>query len=465
MRENNRKPIEKCRKKLPQFTTMNVIDGQAGLMIYSSLIFYSLTIDNILNIIVLLILAAVSIVTLTGKNGILTQASNAKVETRGAEVEEIVNLWKIENEMNGYNNSNESPKSETELLQELLDNKQVFEEEIDRASKTITIGNRVIDYAMEIELTDIYVALYNEGTLVFSNKNDFDTDLIATDWKVENIKGKRYTFEYIEEPPYINMEKLPPWFMKNVQKINFENKIVPDNIDFWFLELSSLTDIENINNLDTRNVTNMANMFNGCSSLNNINLNELDTSNVTNMAGMFRDCSSLSNINLNGLDISNVTNMAEMFNGCSSLSNINLNGLDTSNVTDMTGMFRGCGELTSISLSGLDTSNVTNMNSMFCECSKLTDINLNQINTSNVTNMGSMFYGCSSLTNIDVSSFKTSKVINMMHMFRNCSSLQKLDISNFDVTKTKDNVLYMFEGLTCSVIIGSDWTQEMMDGS
>ena len=50
MKENNRKPIEKCRKKLPQFTTMNVIDGQAGLVIYSSLIFYSLTIDNILNI-------------------------------------------------------------------------------------------------------------------------------------------------------------------------------------------------------------------------------------------------------------------------------------------------------------------------------------------------------------------------------------------------------------------------------
>lgn len=29
MRGNNRKSIEKCRKKLPQFTTMNVIDGQA----------------------------------------------------------------------------------------------------------------------------------------------------------------------------------------------------------------------------------------------------------------------------------------------------------------------------------------------------------------------------------------------------------------------------------------------------
>ena len=66
MRENNRNSIEKCRKKLPQFTTMNVIDGQAGLISYFSLIFYSLTIDNILNIIVLLILAGVTIATLTG---------------------------------------------------------------------------------------------------------------------------------------------------------------------------------------------------------------------------------------------------------------------------------------------------------------------------------------------------------------------------------------------------------------
>ena len=50
MREKDRNSIE-IEKMLPQFTTMNVIDGQAGLMSNSSLIFYSLTIDNILNII------------------------------------------------------------------------------------------------------------------------------------------------------------------------------------------------------------------------------------------------------------------------------------------------------------------------------------------------------------------------------------------------------------------------------
>ena len=74
MRENNRNPIERCRKRLPQFTTMNVIDGQAGLVIYSSLIFYSLTIDNILYIVILIILATVTINVAFGEGGIIEQA-------------------------------------------------------------------------------------------------------------------------------------------------------------------------------------------------------------------------------------------------------------------------------------------------------------------------------------------------------------------------------------------------------
>ena len=96
MRENNRKPIEKCRRKLPQFTTMNVIDGQAGLVIYSSLIFYSLTIDNILNIIVLIILAGISISMLTGQNGILNRAVEAKEKTQVANEKEAVNMAAME---------------------------------------------------------------------------------------------------------------------------------------------------------------------------------------------------------------------------------------------------------------------------------------------------------------------------------------------------------------------------------
>ena len=94
MREKNRKPIASI-KKLSQFTTMNVIDGQAGLVNYSSLIFYSLTIDNILNIIVLLILAGVSIATLTGDSGIITRANEAKVATELTGIKEEVEYSQI----------------------------------------------------------------------------------------------------------------------------------------------------------------------------------------------------------------------------------------------------------------------------------------------------------------------------------------------------------------------------------
>ena len=94
MREKNRKPIANNRKRLPQFTTMNVIDGQAGLIICSSLIFYSLTIDNILNIIVLLILAGVTISALSGDNGILTNASKAKYATELSQYNEELQLFK-----------------------------------------------------------------------------------------------------------------------------------------------------------------------------------------------------------------------------------------------------------------------------------------------------------------------------------------------------------------------------------
>ena len=93
MREKNRNSIASC-LKFPQFTTMNVIDGQVGLAFYASLIFYSLTIDNILNIIVLMILAGVAVATLLGDNGIITRAGQALKETdEKAAVEEMKLAW------------------------------------------------------------------------------------------------------------------------------------------------------------------------------------------------------------------------------------------------------------------------------------------------------------------------------------------------------------------------------------
>ena len=110
----------------------------------------------VITIIVLLILAGVSIATLTGENGILTRANDAKVETRGAAVEEEKDLWKANKLANEYSNG------DVETLSELLErigpngSKLLTQEEVDEIQETgqTEIGSRTIVFGMTIG--DIY---------------------------------------------------------------------------------------------------------------------------------------------------------------------------------------------------------------------------------------------------------------------------------------------------------------------
>ena len=106
----------------------------------------------VITIIVLLILAGVSIATLTGENGILTRANDAKVETRGAAVEEEKDLWKANKLANEYSNG------DVETLSELLErigpngSKLLTQEEVDEIQETgqTEIGSRTIVFGMTI---------------------------------------------------------------------------------------------------------------------------------------------------------------------------------------------------------------------------------------------------------------------------------------------------------------------------
>ena len=88
---------------------MNVIDGQAGLVNYSSLIFYSLTINNILNIVVLLILAGITISLVFSENGIIAKAREAANKTNEAIINEQAQMNDVtaamENMLNGTGGS------------------------------------------------------------------------------------------------------------------------------------------------------------------------------------------------------------------------------------------------------------------------------------------------------------------------------------------------------------------------
>ena len=156
MKEKNRNSIEVSRK-VTAFTTMNVIDGQAGLISYASLIFYSLTIDNILNIIVLLILAGVSIATLSGPNGILRKTNEAETQTEISSEKEKVEL----SAMGARAKNNGGEITEKNLEEEL----------------TSYIGIRNVDY--ELTGTGPFVIKYLESGRSYQidengNVNDYE---------------------------------------------------------------------------------------------------------------------------------------------------------------------------------------------------------------------------------------------------------------------------------------------------
>ena len=313
---------------------------------------------------------------------------------------------------------------------------------------------------------------------------------------------------------------------KVVEKVKFDPSFVSAkfrSITRWFSSMSALTTIEGLQYFDTSEVTSARVVFNGCSSLETIDLsslsmpklqnangmfldcgaktiklfksgnqitstemmfmeceslesldlNNLNTSNVTTMENMFSDCPNLASIDLSSFDTGNVKNMALMFSGCEALTKLEVNYFDTHNVTQMNGMFIGCKSLINIGESNVntntfnyisfDTGNVTNMKSMFADCSSLARLDLSDFDTSNVTDMKSMFSGCSSLVSnfFKIVGFNTSKVTNMERMFYGCQSLTSLSLYTFDTSKVT-NMSEMFKNceLLMTILVGDGWTVE-----
>lgn len=364
----------------------------------------------VITIIVLLILAGVTIASITGENGILKQAQNAKIKTKISSVEEQINLRKTANKI-----SEEESKSDDEFIDELIQKGYVDENEVDRESKTITIEDTVISYEINSKFTDIYVALYSDGTLVFSNNDEFTpADGVEIKEEYGNIRGKKY------DP--LDKDNVVPWKKSKIDitSINIINEIVPSNVNAWFNELRDVERIDNIKNLNTSEVTDMSYMFElfGTEDIN-LDLSTLNTSNVTNMSEMFLHASA-NIINVSGFDTSKVIDMSWMFAGSLYAPTkrnyiIGLNNFNTSNVTNMSSMFRASPyerynwDIKNLDLRNFNTSKVTDMSSMFEDNEKLENLYIN-FDTSNVTNMSDMFYNCGSLTKFDCSKWNVDKV-------------------------------------------------------
>ena len=384
----------------------------------------------VITIVILIILSTITINIALGDKGLLKKAEQAR------------DLY-----------ANES----TLELDALNEVDEYLKEKIDKVTSPDIPVDPVIEY------TDVYVTLYDDGTLGFSNE---ESEIEGKTW---NITGETFSAEWgLEEAPYYTVTT--PWFAdrESITKVVFSNEIVPKSVTALFMGCVNLNTIEGMKNLNTTNVSSLSAMFDDCASLKSIDLSDLktsnvtdisymfegynydmslteiigldklDTSKVTNMSGMFNNCSKLTKLDTN-FDTSNVTDMSAMFQKCSSLTNItNINKFNTENVTNMEYMFYKCTSLTELNLSEFKTGNVEKMNNMFKDCSGLTSLNIDNFDTKKVTDMSDMFNNCSSLTNLNVGSFKTENVTDMHDMFKDCFNLRSLSVTNFDTRNVTD---------------------------
>lgn len=228
-------------------------------------------------------------------------------------------------------------------------------------------------------------------------------------------------------------------FDKSVKDFHPKNSVAG-----MFTRCVKLKTIDNFEYLNTEDVKDMSYMFNGCRSLESINLSKFKTGSDTTMRSMFRHCSSLKSIDVSGFDTHNVRNMRSMFDSCVNVTTIDVSKFETYNVTDMQQMFYKCSSLTYLDVNGFNTHNVRNMSHMFHGCSSLSFLYVDNFDTGDVTTMRSMFNGCSGIGMLDVRKFNTGKVKDMSYMFYNCSYLYVLDCK-FNDTRDVTNMSYMFK--------------------
>lgn len=356
----------------------------------------------VVTVIILLILGGITIGAINGDDGVISQTLNSKKQSDMQNGIEIIKAAITE-----AHTLKPNSKMQASDIKEALSGYDVevsprgnnYKITLNGTDYRILSDGEVIQYDYMKPTDIIYLKLYEDGTLIFSSKeNTTYQDYYGNDVVVPKLVGTYSTSECWDNV-FPNAE---------VKTVVFYDKIAPKTCLRMFYNCTNLTAIENIENLHMENSGDMASMFNGCSKIQNIDVKLFETGQVTDMSSVFRLCQNLKKINLNNFSTNKVKSMGSMFDACYVLENIDV--------------------------SNFDTSQVTSMNRMFAECRKIEKLNLTNFNTSNVKNMGIMFYNCKNLTNIDVRSFDTSKATNMQYMFGYCSSLSELDISNFDTT-------------------------------
>ncbi len=245
-----------------------------------------------------------------------------------------------------FDTAKKAAKDTEKAKQEEIEDIKNVEDKIDEILG-VTTNDKVEDIIskpVEGE-TEVYAIIFSDGTMELRKEKPTETENVV--FKTEESFSNRL-FKSKEEIPWIS-------YVDSIKEVKITDEIVPRTTAMWFQGLKNLTKISNIQNLKTDKVASMESMFDGCTSLEEVDVSGFNTQEVINMCAMFQNCSKIKNLAMGNWDTSEVIDMGWMFNKCSALTNIDMSKFNTSNVKSARSMFQLCSSLTSLNVSSFDT--------------------------------------------------------------------------------------------------------------
>lgn len=401
----------------------------------------------VITIIILLILAGVTISTLSGENGILTQTSKAKEETRGASVQELRDIWKTNKTMDSSINT-ATTETLDELLTKMKEQNLLTQEEVDfiKENEYIEIASRYIDFSEEITLEEdigkedlILVCSLEAGQkliLGVDYRYKYDCTIDFGDGTIEHFKesegslrNKDITHTYQNKGDYeikitgtfeqLSLSNYPESEIKEVKQWGITGLKMIDIHGDRLIKIASPTkssfiQLEGIYLRDSAIAEIPENLFANCPK-------------ITSFDSTFQNCSKLSKIPAKLFEKNvNVETFYATFAGCTSLTTIPEK------------LFWNCQNVR-------DIGGTHNYNGTFSNCTSLTEIPENLFkNNIKVENFKKTFSNCTKLTNIPENLFSNNiETISFDDTFSGCTSLieipEKLFSNNIKVTEFGDD--------------------------
>ena len=235
--------------------------------------------------------------------------------------------------------------------------------------------------------------------------------------------------------------------------------LAEDGCASLFKDCTKLTEIKNIETLDISNVTDMSSMFENCTSLTSLDLSKIEEDyvvEVETMNSMFKNCSSLTDFTFFGtrqkLEDGTLTGMtaidlASMFEGCSSLETLNLEYLIPWEAKTLNSMFKDCSNLVNVDLKRFTPINCTDMSHMFENCTSLI-LDWVDFIGEDVQDVSYMFKNCDGLRVMFFMIDEEAKPKNISHLFEDCDNLSYLKLYSLNTENLQENGMEnVFSGL------------------